>query len=626
MNKHNAFFKRLTNNRFKYCFFLIIVLYNPSIYSQNIIPKSHNASIDTTKQQGKSIQEYLKKNSQDSYIYKKLYEWLVISEDSGVTSSEILYDSETEYKKYNYKLIRNIKIKQVSPFVKNIIDTLNFSTNQLEKNLSKIRFETKESIIKNNLTFKKGEFINSQNLKDSERILRSLAFITEALIVVEPALLDTSFVDVFVITQDTYPYGVDLSGGSNTNFSIYSKNMLGYGLEMSHTFYTQPSNNHNFGIHESLKWKNIYGTYLTLKTEYANYGDLNQYKFGVEKDFFVPEIKYAGGISILRNLKIENPVIDSTKNWVNNYDYLYQDYWFGRAFLINAPNFFNRSNINIIGQSLLTRYYHMPDSTNKLFKYKPNIFLFTSLSFSKREYYKNNLIYNYGRTEDVPYGFLTSVSFGYNYNQLKTRYYVGGHFSVGEALIQNKGYLYFSGDYRSFFYHGKPEETTINLHTKYISSLIPLKRQQWRSFISINYVKGFNQPQDNYIYVNNKNNGLRAYNSYNLKGKQKMVISTENILFTAGQTLGFKAALFTFYDMAWITSDNHIFKRKPYYSIGAGFRIRNDKLVINTIQFQLAYFPRIPPGGIEYNFRLSGEQVNTFNQFDPQKPYEDVYK
>ncbi|TLX71488.1 hypothetical protein E9993_20260 [Labilibacter sediminis] len=593
-----------------------------SLYAQ----QPNDTPNDTVNNQNKSIQEYLKDYSENSYINRKLYEWLVVSADSELSLNEILFDIEEEYKKYNNKPIRNINIKKVSPFAKNILDTLDFTTNKVEKGLSQIRFETKESVIRNALTFKKGEFVNTQHLYDSERILRSLSFITEALILVEPAMQDTSMVDILVITQDSYPYGVNASAGSNPKFGFYSKNILGYGIEMNHTIYTTPTNKNNFGIYESVTWNNIYGSYLTFDADYANYKDLHRYKLGINKRFFTPEIKYAGGFNITHNYKIEDPDLDSTKNWSNNHSYLYQNYWFGRSFLINADNFFDRSNFSIMGQSILTRYYNTPDSLNKLPQYKPNLFILASFAFSKRNFYKNNLIYNYGRTEDVPYGFLLSTSFGYNYNQLKTRYYLGGHFSFGKALIPNKGYFYFSGDYRSFLYNNIPEETIINLQANYISSLINIGKQRWRSFLSTNYVKGYNQTVDDYIYINEQSEGLRAYNSYQLQGTRKFVLSTENIVFSSRQTLGFKVAFFTFYDMAWIATDKNVFKNKAFYSLGGGFRIRNDQLVINTIQIQLAYFPRIPPGGIEYNFRLSGEQVSSFKQFEPPKPYTDVYK
>ena len=580
---------------------------------------------DTTLQNSKSVQQYLKKQSEQSYIYKKLYDWLVVSKDSGKKNKNTSAEFDLENAKYNNRIIRTVKIKKVSPFAKNILDTLDFSSSKFEKGLSKLRFETRTGIIKNNLTFKNGEFVKVQKLKDSERILRSLNFITDALIVVEPASADSSLVDVLVITQDSYPYGGNLSiSGKYPQVGLYSKNVLGYGLELEHNISSKPVNKRSFGFSDKLRWENIYGSFFTLNTEYSDMNSAHFYSVGARKDFFIPEIKYAGGFKLHRNRQLDNPSLED--DYYNNHEYLIQDYWVGRSYLINAENFFNRSNLTFMAQAKQTDYYQLNDSLFQLPQYKPNTYFFGSISFSKRDFYKNNLIYNYGRTEDVPYGFLGAFSFGHNHNDIKSRTFFGGHFSFGKSLIPNKGFLYFSSDLQSFFHKKQPEDSRLKLQSKYISSLKNIGKNRWRSFVSINYIKGFHHSRPDYLYINESNNGIRAFRSRDIKGTQKVVFSSENILFSNKEIIGFKAVFFSFFDMAWLASEQKVLKTKPYFSLGGGLRLRNDHLVFKTIQLQLAYFPRIPPGGVEYDFRLTSEQSNKFDQFSPRKPYEDIYK
>lgn len=601
------------------CFFFMMCFHAVCSHAQ--IPS------DTTQLKDKSIQYYLQQQSNNSFIYKKLYEWLVVSKDSNVFKNDMLAEFEKENAKYNNKVISSIKIKQVSPFAKSILDTLDFTTTELEKRLSKLRFETKESIIINNLTFKNGEFIKAQKLKDSERLLRSLNFITDALIVVEPAATDTSLVSVLVITQDSYPYGGNLSlSGAYPRFGLYSRNVFGYGLEIEHQINTRPTKNRSFGIYESLRWQNIYGSFFTLHAEVKDQHDAHFYAIGAQKDFFVPEIKYAGGFSIYRHYAMDIDPESFPKGYHNNYDYLIQDYWGGKSILINTENFFDRSSLTFNAQGLFSEYYDLNDSMKQLPKYIPNVSFFGSVSFSKRDFYKNQLIYNFGRTEDVPYGFLSALSFGYNHNELKNRYFAGVHFSLGQALIPNKGYLFLSGDLQSYFYHKQPEDSRLKLKAQYISSLNRVGMHRWRAFLSANYTKGYHNSYPNYIYVSERNEGIRAFNSKALWGTSKFVVSSESILFSSREMLGFKMAFFSFYDMAWIADSKKIFRSKPFFSLGGGFRIRNDHLVINTIQLQLAYFPRVPPQGVLFDFRLSTEQVNSFNQLAPRKPYVDVYQ
>jgi len=613
-------FNLCKNKRWRWlCFCFMMLLQGVCTYAQ--IPT------DTAQQKDKSIQHYLQQQSKNSFIYKKLYEWLVVSKDSNVFKNDMLTAFENENAKYNNKVISSVKIKQISPFAKSILDTLDFTTNGLEKRLSKLRFETKESIIKNNLTFKNGEFVRAQKLKDSERLLRSLNFITDALIVVEPAATDTSLVNVLVITQDSYPYGGLLSlSGTYPRFGLSSRNVFGYGLEIEHQISTRPTENRSFGIYESLRWQNIYGSYFTFHAEVKDQYDAHYYSIGAQKDFFIPEIKYAGGFNIYRNYAMDTDPESFPVGYHNNYDYLIQDYWGGKSILIHTENFFDRSSLTFNAQALFSEYAGLNDTMMQLPRYVPNVSFFGSVSFSKRDFYKNQLIYNYGRTEDVPYGFLTALSFGYNHNELKNRYFAGAHLSLGQALIPNKGYLLLSGDLQSFFYHKQPEDSRLKLKAQYISPLNKVGMHRWRTFLSANYIKGYHNSYPNYIYVSERNNGIRAYNSNALWGTNKFVVSSETILFSSKEFFGFKMAFFSFYDMAWITDSKKLFRSKPFYSLGGGFRIRNDNLVINTIQVQLAYFPRVPPQGVSFDFRLSSEQVNSFNQLAPRKPYVDVYK
>ncbi len=572
-----------------------------------------------------SIQKYLKQQADSSYVYKKLYEWLVTSKSSNVSKHDLTLAFDRANQQQNNKIIREVKIKQVSPFAKNILDTVGVTTNNLEKNLNKLRFETQTSIIKNNLTFKNGEFSKYQKIRDSERILRSLNFITDALIIAEPDKTDSTLVDILVITQDSYPYGVNTSlSATNARLGIYSTNVLGFGLELEHSLSTVPTDNRDFGFYEHIRWENIYGSFITLDAEWSDLNRAHYINVGAHKDFFIPEIKYAGGFHVKKNHKIHDPEFEDVYD--DNYDYLIQDFWLGKSILINAENFFDRSNLTFMGQTMISNYNNLSDSMMQMPHYKPNLYVFGSVSFSKRDFYKNELIYNYGRTEDVPYGFNGALSFGYNHNNAKNRPYLGAHFSLGKALIPNKGFLYFGGEYQTYLYNGHPEDSRIKLQTKYISSLKNVGRHRWRSFVSLNYVIGMHHSRPNYLFINEANEGIRALRNFNLRGTTKLVFNSENILFSSKELLGFKMAFFTFYDMAWLSTNDQLLESKPYFSLGGGIRIRNDHLVFNTIQLQLAFFPRIPPEGSPTDFNLSGEKIGQFNQFGPRKPYVDIYK
>ena len=66
-----------------------------------------------------------------------------------------------------------------------------------------------------------------------------------------------------------------------------------------------------------------------------------------------------------------------------------------------------------------------------------------------------------------------------------------------------------------------------------------------------------------------------------------MILNTETVLFTPYQPLGFRIALFGFADFGLLGYSPNIFKNEFYTSFGIGIRLRNERLVFNTIQIRL---------------------------------------
>ena len=73
----------------------------------------------------------------------------------------------------------------------------------------------------------------------------------------------------------------------------------------------------------------------------------------------------------------------------------------------------------------------LPESYYNLQKYK---ILSGISSIFHTEIYKTNLIYSYGRTEDIPYGALFKITAGREFNEFKQRTYIGGRYLLPEII------------------------------------------------------------------------------------------------------------------------------------------------------------------------------------------------
>lgn len=99
-----------------------------------------------------------------------------------------------------------------------------------------------------------------------------------------------------------------------------------------------------------------------------------------------------------------------------------------------------------------------------------------------------------------------------------------------------------------------------------------------------------------------------------------MILNTETVVFTPYQPLGFRIAVFGFADFGLIGYSPNIFKNDFFTSFGLGVRLRNERLVFNTIQIRLGVaFGKRGLVESEY-FRLSNPTRMEQYRYRPTRP------
>ena len=571
-------------------------------------------------QEGKKLEEILKDHSENNFFSRKLHEWLVKSSLNSDSLSQ-----NKNYLQFSGKRIANIDIRNIPPFGGSVNDTTIVEDSWLVKMGNTLRFETAPQIVLKTLTFEAGQSLSQSDITDSERLLRSLSFINDAKIVAWPHAKNNDLVNISVYIQDRYPHAVSIGReNQQPSVSLINKNLFGRGISLSHTIVTPTTDIRDWGVRETFGTENFLGEYINFELDYSHIKNLQLISGNIEKNFVLPEIKYAGGATV--NRSYVNPKLKDypSLEWESPLDYRRQNFWFGRSFLFRDSDHPLRSNFYITTRFLDLKLFDQVENQ----KFLPvGKFYFGGLSFSKRGYYKNNLIYSFGRTEDVPYGFLTSLNYGYQDGDGSTRHYLNFHHSLGKALIPSKGYLYLSADVGSFFKSGSPEQGHLKLVGEYITPLIKVGNSDLRNFFEIQYVNGLKRFPGEYLFLDEDVNGLHSFDySESLRGSEKIVLKTEQVLFTNIEPLGFKFAAFTFFDTAFLKeSSKSLFNHTPYFSFGGGLRIRNDNLVFNTLQIRLAIMPRVPSGEFPLSLRITGEKTRHFQDFVPAQPGTTVF-
>jgi len=125
--------------------------------------------------------------------------------------------SEVVYKPYEGKIIRHIVINQYK-FERSFADTTSSINYFGTRILNALHNTTKEWAIRANLFIKENTPVSANLLADNERFLRTLPYIQDARIIIQPKIGTPDSVDVYVITKDFFSINGELHEASTNAF------------------------------------------------------------------------------------------------------------------------------------------------------------------------------------------------------------------------------------------------------------------------------------------------------------------------------------------------------------------------------------------------------------------------
>ncbi len=583
------------------------------IFLNNALLKNPNNLIPakTLSEEATSIfLDSLKVKASKNVITRRLYDYLILTNES-TSAKHITQSSELNFLKYSGKKIRKIEIRRLNVFGSNINNPYSGKPNNTENILNKTHLNTNEFIIRKNLLFSEGDTISPLLISDNERILRQLPYIDDSRIVIVP--VSDEDVDIIVLTKDVYSLGANYEYSSIKKgfFSLYEKNILGLGHEfkLNIPYDKNLPDSPGFGVEYNVD--NIGKSFVNLNLYFFDGLGEKTYGFGLERKLISSTTKYAGGISVREMFTtVDLDTIEPLK-------YNLQDYWLMRSWLLSEKSVTRL----IIGarytnNNVFAHPFILPDSYHYLQKYK--MFL-GSAAISVQKFYRTNLIYEYGRTEDIPHGGLLNLTFGKEINEFQDRFYAGANISAGQS-IRNFGYSYFSAGFSTFFHHNSTEQGILLMRSSFFSNLIYLENYRMRNFIKIDYTRGFGRFSNEYL-VYNFENGFSGFRNDSVSGQQRLSLSLESVLFSPAKYYGFRFAFFAFTDLGLLFGTNETLRNGDFLSsIGLGIRIRNNNLVFNTLQIRFCFYPNLPQYSKVNYFSVSGEQLLEPNKFDPGPP------
>lgn len=179
----------------------------------------------------------------------------------------------------------------------NIFDTADPRESGLLYRLAnQLHIPTKPAVIERSLLFKKGDLLLVQRIEETERLLRTNAFVYD--VSIQPLAYHNGVVDLVVKTYDTWSLNLSAnlsrSGGANTTgVTFQEKNFLGTGLSIG---LTSASNADRKGAEFGLSQRHLLGQWTELGYTRARYGDGRAQAFAFTRPFYALDARWAAGI------------------------------------------------------------------------------------------------------------------------------------------------------------------------------------------------------------------------------------------------------------------------------------------------------------------------------------------
>lgn len=540
----------------------------------------------------------------------------LISREPETDLSPFLVESENAYLKYEGKIIRKITIRRIG-FEKIVVDTARDLQSFIAKTANKLHKNSREFIIRNNLFVREGAPLNPYRLADNERTLRNLSFIMDARIYVKSISKSADSVDLIVITRDVFSLSGDFTSHFPTKYKIGIRdvNFLGLGQLIQFGQVFDQNRNPNYGYEGYYQWVNIMGSFIDGSIGYTNLNsgvsigneNENSSYIRLTRTLFQPFTRLAGGIELSDN--ISKNVYNKSDSTFAQYHYRVQDYWIGYSFgYKKLPNNLkenrNRKFIALRGveQSFLSSKNTGLTEPDR-FAYRNKAAIFTQLTFFRQDFYKTRFVVGFGRTEDIPYGYRLSFTYGWERELGIKRPYLGFELFYNK-VIPSGTILTYNAKWGAYF-NNRIQDEFFSLDFSRYSKIYKIGKSIVRHQSAIGYAALVNQTVKRGMDIRDVN-GILGFMPDSLVGFQRVTMSQEATVFTRLKFLGFRIAPVTRIDLALIRINKGLFQWSNFYSgFSLGLRARNENLIFNTVEARLFYYPKTVERVAHFGFDIT---------------------
>ncbi len=589
--------------------FLILFLYLGSAFSQT----------DTTVNKSKNFYQNVEQASRSNRLLQSIYKMIFRPVGTRVVKiKKKPVVQEINYSEFQCLPVGNIKITVFDPFGYSLADSASKKLPSIIDAGNYLHNKTSNRQIRKLMIIEAGDEFDSLLVSESERLIRTQPYIRDAIIIPHKNEINQT-VDLEVRVLDNW--SILIAGGmseTNTKIKITERNFAGLG----HTFensYRWYYNKNADVIESSYEVPNLLGTHADAKALYhlnEREGDVKS--FGVERPFYSPLTKYAGGI-LLEQHFVKAVYGEPSENYSERYKYNFVDAWSGYSIRLLSGDKVYQRNTRLIAaiRGYSVQYLSFPSAGfDSLGLLKNQNAYLAGIGFSSREYITERYVFKYGQKEDIPIGRTYGVTVGYKERASSGNWYAGAMAGFGDYF--SFGYLSSLVRYGTFFYNGNARNSAFEIQTVYFTRQMAIGKWRLRQFLRANATLGIDRITNEFVSLQDQMNGFDNRTS----GTKRIFISLQTQTYAPYEFLEFKFGPYFIASAGFIGNQLHGFSKSHMYSVvGLGMIIKNEYLALSSFQISLAYYPTIPYSGHDI-FRVNPIRSTDFQlvDFDLKKP------
>jgi hypothetical protein len=308
---------------------------------------------------------------------------------------------------------------------------------------------------------------------------------------------------------------------------------------------------------------------------------------------YSPYSRGAGGLQL--SLNTSQNLNGKPDSLYYNYKNVNIDAWAGlnigvKKLLLDVEN---RKRMFVAVRYIKSNFIYKPYQVGNTFNsfYNDRKAILGEVTFFRQEFYKTNYIYNFGPTEDVPYGYNIAFTAGWLKQNDLSRPYFG--INANRYLGSEKGkFLQYFVRAGAFLNKGNAEDASVLVGGSVFSKLYLFKHYKMRQYLRASLTRLYNRRTYDPLQINNTL-GLRYFSADSLRGTQRISLYGETFFFARYKFLGFQLAPFLFVDGSLLEGEDKDFYTSDIYTgVGGGIRTRNVNLIFPTAELRIVYFPR----------------------------------